>query len=95
MIYIYQLKKVADPYDFLTNPILEEMLKSNISNREFDEIVSELLIHRYDIGNFENITHSFDEVFTVVKKEETSKYQNYWVSSKNKGVMFINIIRSS
>ncbi len=86
VIYIYQLKKVADPYDFLTNPILEEMLKSNISNREFDEVVSELLIHRYDIGNFENITHSFDEVFTVLKKEETSKYQNYWVSSKNKGV---------
>ncbi len=86
VIYIYQLKKVADPYDFLTNPVLEELLKNNISNAEFDEIVSELLIHRYDIGNFENITHSFDEVFTVIKKEETSKYQNYWVSSKNKGV---------
>ena len=86
VIYIYQLKNVADPYDFLTNPLLEEMLKSNISNTEFDEIVSELLIHRYDIGNFENITHSFDEVYTVTKKEDTSKYQNYWVSSKNKGV---------
>ena len=86
VIYIYQLKNVADPYDFLTNPILEEMLKSNISNTEFDEIVSELLIHRYDIGNFENITHSFDEVYTVSKKEDISKYQNYWVSSKNKGV---------
>lgn len=86
VIYIYQLKTVADPYDFLTNPVLEEMLKSNISNEEFDEIVSELLIHRYDIGNFENITHSFDEVFMVSKKEEPSKYQNYWVSSKNKGI---------
>ncbi len=86
VIYIYQLKNIADPYDFLTNPLLEEMLKNSISSKEFDEIVSELLIHRYDIGNFENITHSFDEVFTVIKKEETSKYQNYWVSSKNKGI---------
>lgn len=84
--YIYQLKNVADPYDFLTNPILEELLKEHVGNSEFDKIVSELIVHRYDIGMFENITHHFDEVYEVNKKTTDSKYQNYWVSSQNKGV---------
>lgn len=84
--YIYQLKNVADPYDFLTDPVLEELLRSSVGNSEFDAIVTEMIVHRYDLGNFENITHSFDEVYEVNKKTTTSKYQNYWVSSKNKGV---------
>lgn len=84
--YIYQLKGVADPYDFLTDPILEECLRNSVGNAEFDEIVAELLVHRYDIGTFKNITHQFDEVYKVIKKNSLSKYQNYWISSKNKGV---------
>ena len=66
--YIYQLKNVADPYDFLTDPILEELLRESVGNSEFDKIVSELIVHRYDIGLFENITHQFDEVYEVNKK---------------------------
>lgn len=84
--YIYQLKGVADPYDFLTDPILEECLRNSVGNAEFDEIVAELLVHRYDIGTFKNITHQFDEVYKVTKKNSPSKYQNYWISSKNNGV---------
>lgn len=88
--YIYQLKEVADPYDFLTDPILEELLRNCVGNKEFDEIVSELLVHRYDIGTFKNITHQFDEVYEVTKKRSPSKYQNYWVSSKNNGINLKN-----
>lgn len=84
--YIYQLKGVADPYDFLTDPILEECLRNSVGNVEFDQIVAELLVHRYDIGTFKNITHQFDDVYEVTKKDSPSKYQNYWVSSKNNGV---------
>lgn len=88
--YIYQIKEVADPYDFLTNPLLEELLRSSVGNKEFDEIVAELLVHRYDLGTFKNITHRFDEVFEITKKTSPSKYQNYWVSSKNKGIVLKN-----
>ncbi|MBQ8293542.1 MAG: DnaD domain protein [Bacilli bacterium] len=84
--YIYQLKEVADPYDFLTDPVLEECLRGSVGNTEFDKIVSELLVHRYDIGTFKNITRKFDDVYEVTKKESTSKYQNYWVSAKNQGI---------
>ncbi len=84
--YIYQIKEVSDPYDFLTDPILEELLRNRIGNQEFDEVVSQLLVHRYNIETFENITHSFDEVYKVSKQVNTSKYQNYWISSKNNGI---------
>lgn len=86
MIYIYQLKEVADPYDFLTDPILEELLKNNLGNDEFNRVVSELLVHRYDLENCQNITRFFDEEFQVSKAISDSKYHNYWVSSKNKGI---------
>ena len=86
VIYIYQLKEVADPYDFLTNPILEELLKSNLGIDEFNRVVSELLVHRYDLEGCQKITKSFDEEFQVSKKTSESKYRNYWVSSRNKGI---------
>lgn len=86
IIYIYQLKEVADPYDFLTDPILEELLKNNLGNDEFNRVVSELLVHRYDLEDCRNITRFFDEEFQVSKAISDSKYHNYWVSSKNKGI---------
>ena len=86
VIYIYQLKEVADPYDFLTNPILEELLKSNLGIDEFNRVVAELLVHRYDLEGCQKITKSFDEEFQVSKKTSESKYRNYWVSSRNKGI---------
>lgn len=86
LIYIYQLKEVADPYDFLTDPILEELLKNNLGSIEFNRVVSELLVHRYDLEDCRNITRSFDEEFQVSKAVSESKYKNYWVSSKNKGI---------
>ena len=44
------------------------MINTVLGKVNENEIVSELLIHRYDIGNFENITHSLKELFMILPR---------------------------
>lgn len=68
--YIYELYSPLDAYEFLANPILMNALLSNIGKKEFKKLVKVFITPKIDLSSYENITSSFDEVFTVYKTME-------------------------
>lgn len=64
--YIYELYSPVSANEFLSNPILNVVLYSNIGKTEYDNVVKSFKLPRFNTSNYEDITKSFNDVFESV-----------------------------
>lgn len=64
--YIYELYSPVSANEFLSHPILNIVLYSNVGKNEYDNIVKSFKLPRFNVSNYDDITKSFDEVFDSV-----------------------------
>jgi len=64
--YIYELYSPVSASEFLSHPILNIVLYSNIGKKEYDNIVKTFKTPRFNTSNYTDITKSFNEVFEPV-----------------------------
>ena len=64
--YLYVLYAPLKANEFLNHPILNVVLYNNIGKVEYEKIVDKYRTHRLNIKDYEDITTSFDQVFTSV-----------------------------
>lgn len=62
--YVYELYSPLSPYEFFNNPILSTTLLSNIGKQWYDNLISIYKIPSYNISEYENISLSFNEVYS-------------------------------
>lgn len=71
--YVYLLFSPVSPNEFFNHPILNIVLYNNIGKKEYDKLVSFFKVPKINLHEYEDITHSFDEVFTsragTIRKE--------------------------
>lgn len=61
--YIYELYSPASAAEFLSHPILNIVLYSNIGKIEYDNLVKAYKLPRFNTSNYNDITKSFNDVF--------------------------------
>ena len=61
--YIYELYSPASATEFLSHPILNIVLYSNIGKIEYDNLVKVYKLPRFNTSNYNDITKSFNDVF--------------------------------
>ena len=64
--YVYLIYSPMSAHDFLTHPILNVVLFNNLGKKEYDRIVNYYKIPHINLKDYEDITSSFDQVFTSV-----------------------------
>ncbi|MGM9881724.1 MAG: replication initiation and membrane attachment family protein [Bacilli bacterium] len=64
--YIYEMYSPVSASEFLSHPILNVVLYSNIGKREYENILKTFKLPRFNTSNYKDITKSFDEVFESV-----------------------------
>lgn len=76
--YLYVVKNVLTPYQFLTNSMYSNLLNVALGEEGYMNIIGEYMVHRYNVAEFENITSSFDEVFEVGYYK--SNDESWWIN---------------
>lgn len=61
--YIYEIYSPASATEFLSHPILNIVLYSNIGKIEYDNLVKAYKSPRFNTSNYNDITKSFNDVF--------------------------------
>lgn len=61
--YIYELYSPVSAMEFLSHPILNVVLYSNIGKTEYDNLVKSFKLPRFNTSNYTDITKSFSDVF--------------------------------
>jgi len=64
--YIYELYSPVSANEFLSHPILNIVLYSNIGKTEYDNVVKSFKLPRFNTSSYEDITKSFDDVFESI-----------------------------
>ncbi len=64
--YVYLIYFPMAAHEFLTHPILSVVLYNNLGKKEYERIVNYFKIPHVSLKDYEDITASFDEVFTSV-----------------------------
>lgn len=86
--YLYMLFSPLSVSDFLNHPILNVVLYNNLGKKEYDKLVSYFKIPKISLKEYDDITASFDKVFTSVSGN--SFIGNSDLVEKNKGSININ-----
>ena len=61
--YIYEIFSPVSASEFLSHPILNIVLYSNVGKREYDNLVKSFKLPRLNTSNYKDITKSFNDVF--------------------------------
>jgi replication initiation and membrane attachment protein len=64
--YVYVIYSPLAPSDFLNHPILSVVLYNNLGKKEYDKIVNYYKIPRLNLKDYNDITASFNTVFSSV-----------------------------
>ena len=64
---VYLLYSPITPNEFFNHPILNVVLYNNLGKKEYEKVLKLFKTPRVNIKDFEDITKSFDEVFTPVR----------------------------
>lgn len=86
--YLYMLFSPLSVSDFLNHPILNVVLYNNLGKKEYDKLVNYFKIPKISLKDYDDITSSFDKVFTSVSGN--SFIGNEDIIAKNKGSININ-----
>lgn len=97
--YVYLLFSPISASEFFNHPILNIVLYNNLGKKEYDKVLNYFKVPRVNLREYEDVTCSFDEVFTSVmgtimeiNDDVTKRDSNNLLI--NKGVDF-NLIISS
>lgn len=66
--YIYELFSPIEAYEFFNHPILNIVLYNNVGKKEYEQLLEYFKVPRINLGTYEEITSSFDEVFESLPK---------------------------
>ncbi len=89
--YVYVLYGPVSANEFLNHPVLNIVLYNNVGKIEYKKIVESYKLPRVVLKDYEDISSSFDEVFTSVPV--SSFFNNDDIVVKNKGkIVFKNAI---
>ena len=89
--YVYVLYGPVSANEFLNHPILNIVLYNNVGKNEYKKIVDSYKLPRIILKDYEDISLSFDQVFTSVPVN--SFFNNSDIIVKNKGeIAFKNAI---
>ena len=64
--YVYLLYSPLCANDFFNHPILNIVLYNNLGKKEYEKVLNYFKVPRINLKNYEDITLSFDDVFTPV-----------------------------
>lgn len=64
--YIYELYSPVSASEFLSHPILNIVLYSNIGKTEYDNIINTFKLPKFNMANYKDITKNFNDVFESV-----------------------------
>jgi len=81
--YIYELYSPLNAYEFFNNPILSTTLLSNVGKAEFQKLLDYYKLPNFNLSEYENITCSFNEVFSSVSNPNLDYYDNLKGTTKN------------
>ena len=62
--YVYLLYSPILPAEFFNHPILNVVLFNNLGKKEYEKVLSYFKVPRVSLKDFQEVTASFDEVFT-------------------------------
>ena len=65
--YVYLIYSPISAHEFFTHPILNVVLYNNLGKKEYERLLNYYKIPRVNLKEYEDITSSFDTVFTSVK----------------------------
>lgn len=97
--YVYLIYSPISAHEFFTHPILNVVLYNNLGKKEYERLLNYYKIPRVNLKEYEDITSSFDTVFTSVKgnileiESDTTKRDTNNLQI-NKGIDF-NLLISS
>ena len=97
--YVYLLYSPITAHEFFNHPILNVVLYNNLGKKEYEKVISYFKVPRINLKDYEDITKSFDEVFSSVRgtimeiEDDITKIDSNNIEI-NKGIDF-NLIISS
>ena len=97
--YVYLLYSPITAHEFFNHPILNVVLYNNLGKKEYEKVLSYFKVPRINLKDYEDITKSFDEVFSSVRgtimeiEDDITKIDSNNIEI-NKGIDF-NLIISS
>lgn len=72
--YLYVLYAPLSARDFLNHPILNVVLYNNLGKAEYENVISKYKSRKINIKDYQDITTSFDEVYTPVNGYSVDNY---------------------
>ena len=64
--FVYLLYSPLEPNEFFNHPILNIVLYNNLGKKEYEKIVNQFKIPKFNLKDYDDITCSFDDVFSSV-----------------------------
>ena len=97
--YVYCLFSPIPVNDFFNHPILNIVLYNNLGKKEYEKVLSYFKIPRINLKDFDDITCSFDDVFSSVRGSDVELIDDLQQNNNNslilnKGIDFNVIIES-
>lgn len=86
--FVYELYAPLSANEFLNHPVLNVVLYNNLGKSEYEKIVNCFRIPKVNLKDYEDITMSFNKVFTSVSGTPLMSNDN--IIEKNKGKIYIN-----
>lgn len=81
--FVYLLYAPLSANEFLNHPILSVVLYNNLGKKEYEKIINFFRVPKINLKDYEDITKSFNKVFTSVSSNVFSGNDN--IVKKNKG----------
>lgn len=88
-LYVYVLKKPLDGIEFFRDVELSTLLEYQIGHDAYLSMYYEFVMRKLDLNKFENITHSFCEIYDIDLSENILLSQANF-SGKNNGIVIDN-----
>jgi len=73
--YIYELYSPVSAHEFFTHPIFNIVLYNNVGKKEYERLLSYFKIPKINKDDYEEVTHSFREVFESVPYTSFDMYK--------------------
>ena len=74
--YIYELYSPISAHEFFSHPVLNVVLYNNVGKREYERLVSYFKMPKINKEGYEEITHTFSEVFESVPYTSSDMYND-------------------
>ena len=86
--YVYELFSPLSASEFFSHPILNIVLYNNVGKKEYERLVGYFKVPRVNLSDYEDITKSFDDVFSSVP---SSSFINNMIDVKEVSKNGINL----